>query len=1312
MTEKSSDSVEQSQSTAGFQSRKWEISYKTSSTLIDGVPLVILKDFYIPALTLAVKYDRVAGYFRSTSLAAASQGFSSLVNRGGKMRLIVGADLQEADVEAVLKGDQERLAAELNSHLNSEEQWPTDVRNGVQLLAWMVARGFLEVKVAFRLHTKSGKPLPWASYEDGYVHEKWFIMQDIQGHRLYGAGTLNESKTALVLNAENFDLHADWWADIERTRVESAVRDFENLWNNRVAHIPVYPLPEAVRRQLIHLSANLKQFVEIDGNTATQAQTATPSNMELLQFALLRDAPKLPGGRYVGMYTAPVEPWPHQEIVARRLIETWPYNYLLCDEVGLGKTIEAGLAFRSLTLSGLAKRILVAAPASLTEQWQRQLASKLLLSFGRFIPGPAEKHSYIFPDTTEFKGLKVYEPDLLIVSTGIVTREERKKNIETAKQFDIVLLDEAHSARRQNPTRGTRDNAVFGRLYRVVRDYLQKKAEALWLATATPMQIDPVEAFDLIALTKRVGAFQNDPTLASSYYELLSRIVHKSELNEDDWHFLRRAIKAVQFQDPLLWNFISHNVIDKRISSIVERWLKHGSPPRGRDRELIAKLVFSASPLSRVMLRHNRRLLEIYKKEGKLTDNLPQRKILAMPEIHFNDLEKEIYELLEEYCQGLSEQINQHGNKQNKFAVGFLLNFLRLRFSSSLYALHETLKRRHAKVDVTLQAQLAVDEGELEETERRPEDFIYDNEIEDDQIVVKALLKDRTKDDLRWEKEKLRNLIGALSAYEGNSSKMIELLKALDKRFLIQSGRLQQTVIFSRFFDTLTDLVKRIRQVKPELLLGTYSGRGGTYYDPSSHAMREAPREQVKEMFLRGEIDLLVCTDAAAEGLNLQTADLLVNYDLGWNPMKLEQRIGRIDRIGQKHESVMVLNLCYLGSVEEIVYNRLLKRLEEANLIVGAQQFSLLPVTPEDFQNLAEGKLSAEELYKVALIRMQEQLKRTESMEMVSRDLYDIYMRLALSSDRIHSPVQLCDIWQILSQSQYLRNLGCIVKETVEGENYLEVWGMEGVTHGTRLTTSRIMFEEGTGDSSNDIKFASFGEPVFDAILEHFNTFKLPPPIKRVEIDIQGIENTQMVGYVVAGPVTSENSSGFNYVKAFRDLDNLVIAEDVSVDNEALKYVRGELGKSARVEFDHYQAADRIERENARSAVAHELLTLMTGYSIIDGKAHFSGEGARFWHIIAEIENQFKDRGKMQIPIESASVLELVEKELLFTVNFTGGSETAYVEATNVLGQSAVEMVMRYAESMKEKRTELTANTVLTRLSREIKAKNKTAGGG
>jgi len=131
----------------------------------------ILQDFYIPVLQRSIAYDRVAGYFRSSSLAVASQGFSAFAETSGKMRMTVGADLDPHDVAAILDGDEKRMAARLNRELEDEQSWPEDVRNGVLLLAWMVSAGCLEVRVGFRVHGKTGDPLFFESREDGYVHE-------------------------------------------------------------------------------------------------------------------------------------------------------------------------------------------------------------------------------------------------------------------------------------------------------------------------------------------------------------------------------------------------------------------------------------------------------------------------------------------------------------------------------------------------------------------------------------------------------------------------------------------------------------------------------------------------------------------------------------------------------------------------------------------------------------------------------------------------------------------------------------------------------------------------------------------------------------------------------------------------------------------------------------------------------------------------------------------------------------------------------------------------------------------------------------
>jgi len=1288
----------------GLRSRRWLLSYKTSSTIIDDRPVDILHDFYVPALRLAVRYDRVAGYFRSSSLAAASQGFSAFVGRQGKMRLIVGADLEPGDVKAILAGDKERLAARLNGELDRPESWPKDVRNGVTLLAWMVAHGYLEVRVAFRVHKETGEPLPFDAVEDGYVHEKWFILYDEFGNRLYGAGTLNESKTALILNAENIDVHCDWWGETDRRRVDEAAATFENLWTGLVSHMPVMTIPEAVRRRLIRMAEGIDRPTEIDGTSAAPRVIEPPSALERLRFAVLRDAPKMPGGRFVGIETAPVVPWPHQAIVVRRLVETWPYSYLLCDEVGLGKTIEAGLAFRSLYLSGLVKRILIAAPASLTRQWHRQMASKLLLPFGRARTVPEIVHEYIFPVKENRRANSIYEPDLVIVSTGLLVRRERAAALREAEPFDIALVDEAHAARRRNPAAGPAAHPGFGHLYTSIRDNLRKQALSLWLATATPMQINPVEVCDLLALTNRVGAFQFDPTLTLQYYEILSKLVHEQEPSNQEWEFLRRAVQAVELQDPILWGFIKKSVIDGRIRSTVRQWLEYGRIPRGRDRKLMNRLIFSASPLSRVMLRHTRRLLEVYRDRGQLQQNLPRRHILPMPRINFNPLEKRIYDQLEEYCLGLARQIRKHGDHQARQMVSFLLSFLRLRFASSLYAIRETLRRRLRKVEATLRHQLVL-EADESESGATLQDLVYEGEDEDDLVAVESLLKNRTTADLKWERDRLKAMIDGMADLTGPSSKMKVLLQTLDQRRDRNTGRIQQTVIFTRFYDTLKDIVARLQQADPQMLVGTYSGQGAEYFDPKTRKMNRVDREEVKERFLRGEIDVLVCTDAAAEGLNLQTADLLVNFDLGWNPMKVEQRIGRIDRIGQKHKDIYVLNLCYVDSAEEIVYGRLLSRLADANMIVGTQQISLLPVEPEDFRQLAEGELTPEGLEARARERIEQQRKYAESMEIQPKELYDIYMRLARTGERRSVPVNLPAIWDALRKSQYLRDIGCVVSAETSKPT-ITLSGIDSVPDGTVLTVSRQLYEEGLADGGRRLHFASYGDPFFDAVLEQFGKFELPACVRRITVPVPGMDGVEVVGYAVACRGTG-GAREVRLVCAWGDLQGLHLDETETLSDVDVEPLRGKMRQVVREEFEHYLAASRIERGNVRAASAQEMLNFLVIRDLLGVKARCAGEGVLFWPVLREVVKLFEDREQIIATDLPADALRPVAGELLFECQVPAVGEKASILVPRVLGRAAIDAASRLADSMKVKKSELRVDTVLARLQREIEARRR-----
>lgn len=1286
-----------------LSSYPWRISYRSSSVREDGTPVDILHDFYIPALQRSVKYDRVAGYFRSTSLAAASQGFSAFVANRGKIRLIVGGDLEPDDVAAILGGDQQRLERLLQGELEGDGDWPAEVVRGVQLLAWMVANGHLEVKVALRVHNTTGQPLPFDSVEDGYVHEKWAILTDKNGDSLYVSGSLNESKTALTINAENIEVHCSWQGNTDLQRVQQAQADFERLWKNLHPGIKVLKIPDAVQQRLISFATSFETIgrnplQEIDGSTQTKPKIEPPSARELLSFNLLKDGPRLPGGRYVGMETAPITPWPHQAVVARRLIDSWPYSYLLCDEVGLGKTIEAGLAIRSLYLSGIAKRVLIAAPASLTRQWQREMATKFLLPFGRGLASPGIRHEYLLPLEHDKSNRSLFEPDLAIVSTGLMSRKDRHPDLRQCSTFDIALVDESHYARRSNSTQGSKVSPKFGNLYKTIQDVLRGNARSLWLATATPMQLHQVEVSDLVALTNRVGAFQYDPTLMSAYYELLGKLVSGVELTDPEWLFLRRSVQAVEIQDPIQWKYITSAVIDGASRIDVQRWLNQGTIPRGRGKSGVIRLIFAASPLSRVMLRHTRSLLEIYREEGKLGANLAKRIILPVPTITFTPEEKLVYDQFQAYCEGLAARMARDTNRRNMSAVGFMLSFLRLRFASSLFAINETMRRRQATVERTIRVfeqhgipdDVPLDENELAE--------LLDESGDDDQIVVEALLKNRTLADLQWELEQVTELRRLLDNLTGTPSKTAELLRVLQQRRK-SGGRIKQTVIFTRFFDTLTDILNRLRQADPNMQIGTYSGRGGSYYSSVNHQMVSVERDEIKHRFLRGEIDVLLCTDAAAEGLNLQSADLLINYDLPWNPMKVEQRIGRIDRIGQRYETIYVLNLCYVDSAEHIVYGRLLARLMQAGAVVGTQQVSLLPVTREEFQELAEGRLPERELESRARQRCEEMQRRTRSMEITPQELYSIYCRQAEQVSQVNIPVTMESIWDTISESLFLRDKGCIVLPDSEHKTIV-LASVPDVANGTMLTASREIFDQGLPNNEISPRFASYGEPAFDRLLDMVTNFDLPPCIRRISTVLPG-SSMELVGYAVAG-FDATGAECCSLVTSLSDVNNIRLNEAGVVSDEDVSRLEQELiSRESPV-----LPTDRIEAINTQAARRQLKLDYLVINGLLTSRKHIGQGEPLFWREITAVEAIGEEtcgrEGSLRIPRINAAVASRMRHDLLFDVSVPTVGQDGYMDAPLPLVRAAVESAMRLADSMKEARGSFLTDSFLVRLEREI----------
>ncbi|MGI8932513.1 MAG: DUF1156 domain-containing protein, partial [Phormidesmis sp.] len=173
------------------------------------------------------------------------------------------------------------------------------------------------------------------------------------------------------------------------------------------------------------------------------------------------------------------------------------------------------------------------------------------------------------------------------------------------------------------------------------------------------------------------------------------------------------------------------------------------------------------------------------------------------------------------------------------------------------------------------------------------------------------------------EQEALHDLINALKGMQGEDPK----LKAV-KHYLAQENWVQHgCIIFSQYYDTAAWVAENLAALFPDQLIGLYAGADKSALFRGPENPNRAKRETLKKMVEDQAIRIMVATDAACEGLNLQRLGTLINVDLPWNPTRLEQRIGRIKRFGQTRPTVDRLNLVYQSTVDENIYERLSARM-------------------------------------------------------------------------------------------------------------------------------------------------------------------------------------------------------------------------------------------------------------------------------------------------------------------------------------------------------------------------------------------------
>ena len=897
--------------------REWKLKY----TPDDGD---LVRIFYVPALETADRYDRSTGYFSAVALKLAARGIEGLVRNNGHMRLIVGCTLNPPEIEAIERGQKLRDAVEQKLGACPLEPGNSEGTDALELLAWMISKGILDLKVAVPCDMNR-RPIP----SDGIFHEKAGIIEDKAGHKLAWNGSLNETGAGWKQNWESINIFTSWGA--EPRRVDEEELNFARIWADKSKHVITMDVPSALRDDLLRFlptddrPARLKKPLpqadegEQQDKDKKQEQRLPAAELRRLLWGFIKHAPAMPdGGERVGEATAAVTPWPHQIRAFNRMYENWPPKLLIADEVGLGKTIQAGLLLRQAWLAGRAKRILIMAPKAVLRQWQIELREKFNLNWPIYdgkrlcwYNSPAKKGC----DWKAVEPNQWHQQPVVITSSQLMRRNERAQELLQAEPWDIVVLDEAHHARRRSG--GTGPDVRPNKLLRMMR-LLKEQTKGLLLLTATPMQVAPIEVWDLLNLLGLPLEWTETPFL--KFFDMVEQPNPSPEAMDEmarlfraveTWYGQLRPEEAIRFCSGSKFRAtrVLHAIRD--VANVPRRQLENA------DRKAAIAVMRANTPIRRLVSRNTRELLRQYYKAGKIKTPIAERSVND----EFIDLspdERKLYEAVEEYISTLYNRASQ----KERNAVGFVMTIYRRRLASSFFALQETLKS-HLE---------AISAARGEASNKSLDEDLLDNDVDDEALDTEEAAALEREALTFEERTAIEDLLRGIQTLPPDSK--LERLEAVLQE--LREGGYDRIMVFTQYTDTMDFLRKHLSE-KSKLRLMCYSGRGGEIHNPDGSWLAIS-RDEAKRRFRDGQADVLLCTDAAAEGLNFQFCGALVNFDMPWNPMRVEQRIGRIDRLGQENPVIRIVNLHYNDTVETDVYRALRDRIGLFVSVVGKLQ--------------------------------------------------------------------------------------------------------------------------------------------------------------------------------------------------------------------------------------------------------------------------------------------------------------------------------------------------------------------------------------
>ncbi len=581
---------------------------------------------------------------------------------------------------------------------------------------------------------------------------------------------------------------------------------------------------------------------------------------------------------FAAVDTSNIDPYPHQiDAVYNLLLTRKPLRFVLADDPGAGKTIMSGLLIRELMLRGDVVRCLIVAPGSLVEQWQDEMGDKFGLTFELMSRATVEASRV---------GNPFVEKNRLVARVDQISRSEELMAMLEASDWDLVIVDEAHkmSAHRYGDELRRTKRFVLG-------EKLRDCTRHLLLLTATP---------------------------------------HNGK-NEDFLAFMT-LIDPERFAGRL------------RTGTGTGTSGSYAEQPEMPD----------VSDVMRRKVKEN-----LYTFDGRRL--FPERHAHSLC-FDLSEPETRLYEAVTEYVRGgmnRAARMQEEGDKHRGIIIGFALAGLQRRLASSPAAIYHSL--RHRRDRLAAQAaelrHLAASGRPVLITHLPPgvklaelEDFDLDDygDAERDSLenaVIDSATAARSADELDIEVDELEHLVGLANGVRsrGTDTKWLELRRLLrtehfsepdssDEATPDDPRAARKLIVFTEHRDTLEYVADRIAE-ELECLDAVVRIHGG---------INRQDRRVLQDRFrVDPAVRVLVATDAAGEGVNLQVANMMVNYDLPWNPNRIEQRFGRIHRIGQQRPCHL-WNLVAHRTREGQVFERLFDKIEEQRKVYGDQVYDVL----------------------------------------------------------------------------------------------------------------------------------------------------------------------------------------------------------------------------------------------------------------------------------------------------------------------------------------------------------------------------------